>query len=232
MENTCQLPESVTKYADMEYLPMHRKPTVYIVDRELQTLEAITQLINPLEAEVFTYSRVEDFLREFDYKGPACLVLDVRLPDMSGLVLQSKLAQAGCKIPVIIITGDADVRMAVDAMKAGAVNFFEKPFRPHDLFEQIQKTLRADIEIWQRIAEEQSIERKLETLDRRQREVLDLVAAGMSNEEIAQKLHLSVRGIEARRAKAMKILRVDSKSELLELLRIVNHQRSNASSNE
>jgi FixJ family two-component response regulator len=107
----------------------------------------------------------------------------------------------------------------VDAVKAGAANFFEKPFRPQDLFEEIQKTLRQDIDNWRRRDEEQSVERKLALLKSGEREVLDLIMDGKTNEEIASELQLSVRGVEARRAKAMRTLRVDSKTELVQLLR-------------
>jgi RNA polymerase sigma factor (sigma-70 family) len=138
---------------------------------------------------------------------------------MSGIELQKRLAESGCRLPIIIVTGHADVRMAVDAVKAGAVNFLEKPFRPQELFEEIQKTIRADIEAWQRRDEEQNLERKLATLKVGEREVLDLIMQGKTNEEIAKELQLSVRGVEARRAKAMKTLRVDSKSELMRMLR-------------
>jgi RNA polymerase sigma factor (sigma-70 family) len=199
---------------------MQRKPTIFIVDDEPQVLEAITHLVKPLEAEVKTFSRADDFLNSFHDDGPGCLVLDVRLPGMSGMELQTRLAQAGCQIPIIIVTGHADVRMAVDAVKAGAANFLEKPFRPQELFEEIQKTLRADVERWHRRDEEESIERKLEHLKSGERSVLELVRKGKTNEEIAQELQLSVRGVEARRARAMKTLRVDSKTELLQLLRV------------
>jgi FixJ family two-component response regulator len=198
---------------------MQRKTTIYIVDDDPQVREAITHLVKPIEAQVETYSRADDFLANFHDDGPACLILDVRMPGMSGLELQSRLAQAGSQIPIVIVTGHADVRMAVDAVKAGAANFFEKPFRPQDLFEEIQKTLRQDIENWRRRDEEQSVERKLALLKSGEREVLDLIMDGKTNEEIASELQLSVRGVEARRAKAMRTLRVDSKTELVQLLR-------------
>jgi RNA polymerase sigma factor (sigma-70 family) len=189
------------------------------VDDEPEVLEAISHLVKPLDTEVKTFSKPDDFLTEFRDEGPGCLVLDVRMPMMSGIELQTRLVQSGSRIPIIIITGHADVRMAVDAVKAGAVSFLEKPFRPQELFEEIQKAIRADIEAWQRRDEEQSLERKLALLKAGEREVLDHIMEGRTNEEIAQQLNLSVRGVEARRAKAMKILRVDSKSELMRLLR-------------
>jgi RNA polymerase sigma factor (sigma-70 family) len=198
---------------------MQRKPTIYIVDDEPEVLEAVSHLVKPIEAEVKTYARADQFLSEFKDEGPGCLILDVRMPVMSGIELQNRLVESGCRLPIIIVTGHADVRMAVDAVKAGAVNFLEKPFRPQELFEEIQKTIRADIDAWQRRDEEQNLERKLAALKAGEREVLDLIMQGKTNEEIAKELELSVRGVEARRAKAMKTLRVDSKSELMRMLR-------------
>jgi two-component system, LuxR family, response regulator FixJ len=199
---------------------MQRKPTIYIVDHEPQVLRSITLLVKPIGAKIRTFTRADNFLNNFHYEGPGCLVLDVFLPDMSGMELQSRLTQAKCQIPIIIITGHADIRMAVDAMKAGAVNFFEKPFRPQDLFKEIQKSLRNDIEVWKRIEEVQSLERKLAILKTGEREVLHLIQEGKTNREIAQELQLSVRGVETRRAKAMKTLRIDSKAELMKFMRI------------
>jgi two-component system, LuxR family, response regulator FixJ len=196
------------------------------VDDEPQVLEAISHLVEPIEAEVRSFSNGNDFLCNFADDGPGCLVLDARLPGMSGMEIQSRLAESGCQIPIIIVTGHADVRMAVDAVRAGAVNFLEKPFRPQELFEEIQKALRADIESWKHRDEEQSLERKLAMLKAGEREVLDLIVQGKTNEEIAQELALSVRGVEARRAKAMKVLHVSSKSELLRLMR--SHSPRNA----
>ena len=199
---------------------MQRKPTIYIVDDEPQVIEAIQHLVKPIGTEVKTFTRADDFLTDFRDDGPACLILDIRMPGMSGMELQTRLAQMGSQIPVIIITGHADVRMAVEAVKSGAVNFFEKPFRPQELFDEIQKTLRADVDAWQRREEEQNVERKLALLKPGEREVLDLIKEGKTNEEIAKDLQLSIRGVEARRAKAMRTLRVDSKTELLQILRI------------
>lgn len=205
---------------------MQRKPTIFIVDDEPEVLEAIAHLVKPIEAKVETFSRADDFLSDFHDDGPGCLVLDVRMPGMSGMELQTRLARAGSQIPIIIVTGHADIRMAVDAVKSGAASFLEKPFRPQELFEEIQKTLRADIEAWQRREEEQSLERKLALLKAGERAVLDLIRDGKTNEEIAEELQLSIRGVEARRAKAMETLRVDSKTELIRLLRISSPRKS------
>jgi FixJ family two-component response regulator len=199
---------------------MDRKSTVYVIDDEPDILDTIAALVRPIGANLQTFATAEEFLSSFQYDGPSCLLLDVRLPGMSGLELQNSLAQADCTMPVIIMTGYADVRMALDAIRGGAVNFFEKPFRMQELFDQIQKSLHDDREWWRRHDEEQGVERRFSSLKAGERAVLDLVAEGKTNEEIASELQLSVRGVEARRAKAMKTLRVDSKTELMRLLRI------------
>ena len=205
---------------------MQRKPTIYIVDDEREVLDAIAQLVQPIGAEVKTFSRADDFLSYFHDDGPGCLVLAVRIPDMSGLELQARLVQTACQIPVIFITAHADVRMAVDAMKTGAVNFLEKPFRPQELFDEIQQSLRSAIATWKHYDKEQSIQRKFALLKSGEREVLDLIKEGKTNERIARELQLSVRGVEARRAKVMRTLRVDSKSDLVKLLRVCIPQKS------
>lgn len=199
---------------------MARKSTVYVIDDEPDVLETVAALVRPIGAGVETFATAEDFLSSFQHDGPSCLVLDVRLPGMSGLELQKRLSRAACTMPVIIITGYADVRMALDAIQGGAANFFEKPFRMQELFDQIQKSLREDSEWWRRHDEEQGVERRFSLLKAGERAVLERVAEGKTNEEIAGELELSVRGVEARRAKAMKALRVDSKAELMRLLRI------------
>ena len=205
---------------------MQRKPTIYIVDGEREVLDAITQLVKPIGPEVKTFTRADDFLSYFHDDGPGCLVLAVRIPDMSGVEIQARLVQAGCQIPVIFITGHADVRMAVAAMKTGAVDFLEKPFRSQELFDEIQQSLRSSIEKWQQRDEEQRIECELALLKSGEREVIDLINEGKTNEQIARELQISVRGVEARRAKAKRTLRVDSKSDLLKLLRGCTPQKS------
>jgi two-component system, LuxR family, response regulator FixJ len=211
-------------------LAMQRKPTIYIVGHEPQVLQSITLLVKPIGAKIRTFTRADKFLNSFHYEGPGCLVLDVFLPGMSGMELQMRLTQAKCQIPIIIIAGHADIRMAVDAMKAGAVNFLEKPFRPQELFEEIQKSLRTDIEVWKCSKEVQCLERKLAILKTGEREVLKLIQEGKTNKEIAQELQLSIRGVEARRAKAMKTLRIDSKTELMKFMRISSSCNSLTSS--
>lgn len=203
---------------------MKGTPTVYIVDDDPSLVEAVRHLLRPMGLRIETYSSAEQFLTAYRPNGPACLVLDVRMPGMSGLMLQRQLADRGVDLPVIIITAHADVRMTVDAMKTGAVEFLEKPFRPQALYDAVQAAVRADEEAWQKRAEEENVERKLAGLTPAEREVLELVATGRTNKEIAEELGLSVRGVENRRAKLMQKVGVSSKRELLELVRPVQRE--------
>jgi FixJ family two-component response regulator len=200
------------------FFAMQRKATIYIVDDDPVILKSIARLVEPTGIKVKTFSRVDDFLDRYKADGPGCLVLDMWMPGMSGRKLQSLLAERDHNIPIIFVTDNANVRMAVDALKAGAVNFFEKPYPPQELFEEIQSAIRADIEAWEHREEEQKIEDKLALLKIGEREVMELIMKGNSNKEIAKILQLSVRGVEARRAKAKKTLHIHSKSELRQLL--------------
>jgi two-component system, LuxR family, response regulator FixJ len=205
---------------------MRGKTTIYIVDDDPLVLDTIAELVKPIGGRVEIFTRAEDFLDNYQADGPGCLVLDVRMPGMSGLELQSQLIEAGRQIPIIFVTGYADVRMAVDALKAGAINIFEKPFRPQELFDEIQIAIRMDEETWKQRDEEKNIEQKLTLLKPGEHDVIKLIVEGKTNAEIAADLQLSVRGVEVRRAKAMKTLRVDSKAELLRLMRITSASRS------
>jgi FixJ family two-component response regulator len=129
---------------------MQRKPTIYIVDDEPGIVESLTHLVKPTGADVQSYSSGEEFLKNFRPTGPACLVLDVRMPGMSGLEVQRRLAMAGHGIPVIVITGHGDVKMAVEAVSRGALSFWEKPFCPDALLGEIRAALQRDEEEWSR----------------------------------------------------------------------------------
>jgi two-component system, LuxR family, response regulator FixJ len=196
---------------------MEPEPTVYIVDDDSALTEVLEELMREIGLEAETYGTAAEFLAAYRLTGPGCLVLDVRMPGMSGLELQEKLVDDGTTLPIIFITGHADVPMAVEAMKAGAWDFFEKPFRSQDLCDTIQKAVEKDKQKRRRQQEEESVERRMARLTPGEREVYHLVAQGKTNDEIAAMLGLSVRGVESRRSKLMAKLRVKTKAELLEL---------------
>jgi FixJ family two-component response regulator len=189
------------------------------VDDDPAINEAVAELVELIGLKVSTYTSATDFLEDFQPRGPACLVLDIRMPGMSGLELQRKLADDQRSLPVVVITGHGDVRMAVEAMKLGAVEFLEKPFRAQELCDSIQKAIRVDEENWRNRQRQEQVEQTYERLTSAERQVMDLVVAGRTNKLIAEDLGLSVRAIEDRRARMMKKLGVTTRSELLNLAR-------------
>ncbi len=196
---------------------MKCEPTVFIVDDDEPIVRSLADLIQLLGLKVKSFSSAGQFLKAYKPSGPACLILDVIMPDMNGLELQKHLAAAGINLPTVIISGHSDVRTAVEAMKLGAIEFLEKPFRIQELCDNIQKAIRLDEERWRLRELKNKVDRRLENLTPAEREVMDLVVAGKTNKMIAADLDLSIRAIEDRRARMMKKLRVKSRAELLEL---------------
>jgi len=192
---------------------------VFIVDDDPAVIALVTELAAAIGLKAQSWSSGDAFLAAYAPSGPGCLVLDVRMPGMSGLELQKELIQRGAGLPIILITGHADVRMAVEAMKAGAFEFFEKPFRTQDLCDKIQAAVKLDKEKWQRRKEREDSENRIASLTPAEREALDLIAEGKTNREIAAELELSLRAVEDRRARMMKRLEVKSRAELLRLLK-------------
>ncbi len=197
---------------------MTEEATVFAVDDDSAIIAVLEDLVELIGLKVQSHHSARDFLAGYQRSGPACLVLDVRMPEMSGLELQKHLAAAGDTIPIIIITGHADIRMAVDAMKVGAYEFLEKPFRAQELCDSIQRAVRLDQEAWQRRRQQEDAQRRIEQLTAAEREVMEMVCAGKTNRMIAQGLALSLRAVEDRRARMMKKLMVESRAELMELV--------------
>ena len=201
---------------------MIEQPVVYVVDDDPAIIRLLTELVRAIELNVETYQSAEEFLAAYQASGPACLVLDVRIPGMSGLALQRQLTAAGSTLPIIFITGHADVRMAVEAMERGAFGFLEKPIRPQEVCEKIQSAVRLDAGAW-RYREERGIAvGRLAQLTPAERKVADRLIAGKTNKMIAQELGLSTRTVEAQRARLMERLGIRSRIELLKLAAAAN----------
>ncbi|OHB73261.1 MAG: hypothetical protein A2V70_20095 [Planctomycetes bacterium RBG_13_63_9] len=196
---------------------MEPEATVFVVDDDPDVVDAITQLVRLIDLKAVPYTSADRFLKEYQETGPACLILDVRMPGMSGLELQKALADSGFDLPIIIITGHGDVRMAVEAMKGGAMEFLEKPFRTQELCDSIQNAVRLDCEKWHQQEQRRSADRRVGDLTPAERQVMEHIAAGRTNKMIAEELGLSVRAVEDRRARMMRKLGVKSRPELLEL---------------
>lgn len=194
-----------------------REPTVYIVDDDPEMRDSLHWLLKTVGVRAVALASAEEFDREFRAEGPACLVLDVRMPGTGGLDLFERLTARGLRIPVIFITAHADVPMAVRAMKSGAVEFLEKPFNGQLLLDKIQRILRDDADRLVRQAALDEFRGRLMTLTGKEREVLEMIRHGRPNKEIATRLEVTPRAVELRRASLMKKLGVGSLPELLRL---------------
>jgi RNA polymerase sigma factor (sigma-70 family) len=198
---------------------MSAEATVFIVDDDPAVIALVTELAGAIGLKAQSWLSGDVFLAAYTPTAPGCLVLDVRMPGMSGLQLQKELNRQGATLPIILITGHADVRMAVEAMKAGAFEFFEKPFRTQDLCDKIQEAVKLDQEKWRRRRERAIAESRIGSLTPAERQVMELVVDGKTNKEIAAELDISLRAVEDRRARMMKRLQLKSRAELLSLLR-------------
>ena len=152
---------------------MNSEPTVFVVDDDRATLDSLARLIGAIFPRVETYSSAAEFLDGYEPSKPGCLVLDVAMPGMSGLELHEKLIDAGIRLPVIFITGHANVQMAVGAMQAGAVDFIEKPFREHDLWNSIRKAFEVDGKNRLEQMQREEYEERMAALSNGEREVLE-----------------------------------------------------------
>jgi FixJ family two-component response regulator len=197
---------------------MNREPTVFIVDDDDAIVRSLTEVLELIGLKVKSFASGNEFLKKYKPSGPGCLILDVIMPQMSGLELQKHLAAAGIALPTILISGHSDVRTAVEAMKLGAIEFLEKPFRIQELCDNIQKAISLDEEKWRISEQKHKADRRIENLTPAERKVMDLVIAGKTNKMIAAELDLSIRAVEDRRARMMRKLRVKSRAELLELV--------------
>ena len=192
---------------------MNDKNTVFVVDDDQAMRSSLKWLIESVGMSVETYSSADEFIREY-YPGRAgCLLLDIRMPGMSGLELQEHFVQ----IPIIIITGHGDVPMAVRAMKAGAVDFIEKPFNDELLLESIRNALLLDVEQRSTQSGRAEIATRLAHLTPREHEVMEMVTDGRSNKEIAVTLGVSAKTVEAHRARVMEKMQADSLAGLVKM---------------
>ncbi len=192
-------------------------PTVFVVDDDASVRRALQRLMASVKLRVETFASAREFLGCQPARGPACLVLDVRMPGLSGLDLQHELSRADQTLPIIFITGHGDIPMSVRAMKAGAVDFLQKPFNDQELLDAVHQALARNRRARRERAELAEIEQRLGSLTRREYEVLTLVITGMLNKQIAAELGVVEKTIKVHRARVMQKLRVVSVAELVRL---------------
>ncbi len=192
--------------------------TVFVVDDDPAVRKSLTRLMEQVELPSQDFRNAQEFLQSYTPDTPGCLVLDVRMPGMSGLELHRELLQRGWRIPVLFLTAHGDVPMAVDALKRGAFDFIEKPLRGQLLIDTIRRALVADAEQRAHADRKDSIEGRFNLLTPREMEVVAMVVEGKNNKGIAAELGVSPQAIDARRSRAMAKLQVESIAELVRLV--------------
>ncbi|HSP95945.1 MAG TPA: response regulator transcription factor [Candidatus Dormibacteraeota bacterium] len=192
-------------------------PTVYVVDDDPAMRSSLRWLIESVGLAVCTCSSAREFLATYRDAGPGCLVLDVRMPGMSGLDLQSELTRQRIEIPVLIITGYAEVPLAVRAMKAGAFDFIEKPFSDQTLLDRIRAAVTLDEISRRRRSAREQVRARMRLLTHRERDVMERVISGKSNKVIAGELNLSMKTVEVHRSHVMEKLEATSLADLIRL---------------
>jgi FixJ family two-component response regulator len=194
--------------------------TVLVVDDDADARQSLEFLIRSVGLNIRSYASAADFLASPDVESAGCLVLDLRMPGMSGLELQERLNEMNVGIPIILLTAYAEVPIAVKAMKAGAIDVIQKPYSQQVLLDRIQQALAKDRANRQRLRDIKEAREKLARLTDGERDVLERLRNGKSNKEIAIELGLTRRGIEARRANLMRKLEAESLADLLHLVMI------------
>lgn len=197
---------------------MSEQSTVFIVDDDEAVRDSLSWLMQSVGLNTETFASADAFLQGFGEDRPGCLLLDIRMPGMSGLELQSVLQERGFRLPLVVISGHADVPMAVRALKAGAFDFVEKPFNDQLLLDTVQRAIEQDREQRESHAQIDEWRARLESLTPREHEVLELVVGGASNKVISHELGVSLKTVEAHRARVMDKLQAESLSQLVRMI--------------
>lgn len=200
-------------------------PTVFLVDDDLAVLDSMSELIATMQFQVQAFSSGEEFLQAYSIDSHGCLLLDLRMPQMGGLEVQQALLQAKYWLPIIFMTAHGDATAAVRAMKAGAIDFLQKPFSYQDLWESIQQAIQIDASVRNDRRQQDQFRSRLLSLTSGERDVLDLLVEGLINKQIAARLDVSLRTVEARRSRIFLKMQVESLGQLLALFHRRQAQR-------
>lgn len=207
---------------------MESGATVFVIDDDPAIRESLRWLIESVGLNVKVFATAPEFLESYVPGPPSCLVLDIRMPGMSGLDLQAELAAREIRVPVIIITGHAEVPVAVRAMKAGAFDFIEKPFSDQLLLDRIARAIEFDTQARRGRSAQADVASRLAQLTPRERQVMELVIAGKANKVIASELGLSPKTVEVHRAHVMKKMQADSLADLVRLGMLSENRQAKA----
>ena len=192
-------------------------PIVFVIDDDASVRRSVQDLLSSVALRSEAFATPQAFLDSKRADCPGCLVLDVRLPGMSGLDFQSALAKAGVALPIIFITGHGDVPMSVQAIKSGAMEFLMKPFRPQELLDAVQQALERDKKLREKRRETAKVRNRYETLTAREREVMELVVSGLLNKQIAVKLGTGEHTVKIHRGHMMEKMKADSLPALIRM---------------
>jgi len=195
----------------------HPKPTVFVIDDDPSVLKSLARLLKSLGFDTETFASAELFLARKHYDGVGCIVLDVRMPGLSGMDLQDELSRADYSMPIIFITGHGNIPMSVQAMKKGAVNFLAKPFDDEELLQAVREAIEKDRRAKAERAEVHDALKLIEQLTPREQEVLRCVITGMLNKQIAAKLDIAEKTVKVHRGRIMEKLCIDSVANLVRL---------------
>jgi FixJ family two-component response regulator len=193
------------------------QPLVFVIDDDASTRETLSSLIRSVGLQVELFGSAQEFLKSKRPDAPSCLVLDIRLPGISGLDFQRKLADSNISIPVIFITGHGDIQMSVRAMKAGAIEFLTKPFRAQDLLDAIHAALEKDRGRRERDAEIGELQTRFASLTPREKKVLPLVVSGLLSKQIAAEMGTSEATIKVHRSQLMRKMGAESVADLVRM---------------
>ncbi len=194
------------------------EPTVFIVDDDDAVRQFVCKLVESVNLNAEAYASGREFLDGYDGDRPGCLLLDIRMPGMSGLELQQELKSRGFELPTIVLTGHGNVQVAVQAMQMGALDFVEKPFNNELLLARVQKAVAVGLRAHQQRVSHRDIEARLASLTRREQQVLEFVAAGKKNRAIANQLNISEKTVELHRANLMEKMQAGSLAELIKMV--------------
>lgn len=191
--------------------------TIHIVDDDPGMLKYLSDLVNTLNYKSQTYESANDFLNNYEGEGLGCLILDLRLPGISGLELHQQLPEHGVDLPVIMISGFGDIPTAVKAMKSGVLDFLEKPFKGQELLELIHNAINQHKEIREKSNSQNKAQSRLDSLTKREKQVIKLVVSGMLNKDIAKELEISIKTVEVHRANVMDKMSANSVADLVRM---------------
>jgi len=197
---------------------MTRPATVHVVDDDDAVRSSLRLLLKSVGLPTVAHASAHEFLAAWDADQPGCLVLDVRMPGMSGIELQAELNQRGAIIPVIFISGHGDIPMAVEAIQHGAFDFLQKPFRDQDLIDRVQRALASDADHRQLLQQRETLRQRYDSLTPREQEVLQLVTQGKANKVMAGDLGVSQRTVEIHRARVMETMGAQSLAQLVRMV--------------